>query len=1000
MSTNINGVEVIFPFKPYNIQLDYMGAVIKCLQNKQNGILESPTGTGKTLSLLCSTLAWLNSRKYQDLDLVEDVPNMKNYASFDTVDDEKIDELNPKKQKANGGKAWKKETPIRIIYSSRTHSQLNQACAELKRCYYKFTPSITIGSRDQLCINNEVKKLETVSAKNQSCRMKVKNNACSYHHNYEKTVSDLSLSGTFVYDIEDMVSFGNAHKACPYYLAKAKADFNTSLLFMPYNYIIDPNIRRTLRINLENAVIIFDEGHNIERVCEDSMSTELRSDWIATFVETFNNVLLSLNQFESGSYSGSNSDELSELNAHDVAIVKMAICDLEKELQELVQKNSKIDQSKTPCNPDEIFKVFERAGLDVAKSDLIRGVCDKLIAYVMSSETAYMSNIATTAITSICNFFEIVMPLGNENGRPNNLRAQFVSNYKIYTKYENENNFSSNSRSSWVKKKSADVWTVHLLCMSPSVAIKSLMNMGVYNLIITSGTLSPLESFECEMGISFPVKLQNNHVIDRNQLSVQLISKDPNGFDLSGSYENRKGEKYYHAIGNTILELSRIIPKGIFIFFSSYWLIKESIQTWEKSYIWNALNNQKSVFVEPRNKTEFPECMLKYKQAVDGKLSGAIFIGVSRGKLSEGIDLGDDYCRAVIVVGLPYPAAHDFKVRLKEKYLDEMKSKLNGQQWYILQMKRALNQSIGRVVRHRNDYGSIIICDSRFTKIDGLSKWIQAFIRDTLHFQLNGDFRSKMKQIQSFFGQKNLIPVNINSQNENSSTSSGKERDNSFSSSQSSQNSEENDLVLSTFASIKNSQIITKNSSSYSKDNNGSSIRNVFGSIGSNKKRNFEQTLSPKKTVLSSKSSITDYFRKQHITDSKMESPKPKLNSPEVIDLEKENDFEVSSQASTQKIDLENIFEIKEITDLFKTNQDTLRTIVDEIKGSSFKHKQFVETFRVYSKRKNAIYLALRLNFILDEIELNKRNNILNDLSKILPNNERNIFLTTCKVKV
>ena len=35
------------------------------VMQEENGVLESPTGTGKTLCLLCSSLAWLEARKAQ-----------------------------------------------------------------------------------------------------------------------------------------------------------------------------------------------------------------------------------------------------------------------------------------------------------------------------------------------------------------------------------------------------------------------------------------------------------------------------------------------------------------------------------------------------------------------------------------------------------------------------------------------------------------------------------------------------------------------------------------------------------------------------------------------------------------------------------------------------------------------------------------------------------------------------------------------------------------------
>lgn len=51
-----------FPFDPYPIQVDLMRGLYDVLQRGGLGIFESPTGTGKTLSVLCSALQWLEVR--------------------------------------------------------------------------------------------------------------------------------------------------------------------------------------------------------------------------------------------------------------------------------------------------------------------------------------------------------------------------------------------------------------------------------------------------------------------------------------------------------------------------------------------------------------------------------------------------------------------------------------------------------------------------------------------------------------------------------------------------------------------------------------------------------------------------------------------------------------------------------------------------------------------------------------------------------------------------
>lgn len=53
--------------------------------------------------------------------------------------------------------------------------------------------------------------------------------------------------------------------------------------------------------------------------------------------------------------------------------------------------------------------------------------------------------------------------------------------------------------------------------------------------------------------------------------------------------------------------------------------------------------------------------------------------------------------------------------------LDYNSQVLTGEDWYNQQALRAVNQAVGRVIRHRHDYGAIIFCDERFFSLFVLS---------------------------------------------------------------------------------------------------------------------------------------------------------------------------------------------------------------------------------------------------------------------------------------
>ena len=133
------------------------------------------------------------------------------------------------------------------------------------------------------------------------------------------------------------------------------------------------------------------------------------------------------------------------------------------------------------------------------------------------------------------------------------------------------------------------------------------------------------------------------------------------------------------------------------------------------------LYEEKNLHFEKKENGDFTNILERYMKDAQSE-KGALLCALIRGKVSEGLDFSHKKCRAVILVGVPYPHSKDVKVLAKKKYLDHLNSKgersINGTQWYLAETIRAINQGIGRLIRTPDDFGTVYLLDERFSKPD------------------------------------------------------------------------------------------------------------------------------------------------------------------------------------------------------------------------------------------------------------------------------------------
>ncbi|KAJ7524999.1 hypothetical protein O6H91_17G031600 [Diphasiastrum complanatum] len=710
----IGGIDVEFPYDAYDCQLVYMERVIFSLQKCHNALLESPTGTGKTLCLLCATLAW---RKYKSSSL--------QHAG------QPVDQL-----QSSGSSQFKlsqspelvKPRMAPIIYASRTHSQLQQVIRELKATVYR-PKMVVLGSREQMCIHKDVRSMNG-RAQTHACRSLCKSRSCSHYlrvADYLRTHPEL---GEEPIDIEDLVNIGKSHGPCPYFVSRELHN-SSDILFLPYNYLIDKENRRSLSgIQWADSIIIFDEAHNLEGICADSTSFDLSTTHLASCIlEAKQCIDLAL------VHRGRNNAVDRSVDPENFAVLKALLFELEKNINEVPLESKELGFTKPGPYIYEFLSsmniTYETVMMLIDTVDYATDLLEDESS-VHSSVLEARPKTNTYRLQALRDALQLVF------------RGNDPSHAAFYRVHIHESYSRSNEKAQGRAEKTTR--TLSWWCFNPGLAMQEFAKMGVRSIILTSGTLSPLDSFALELNLPFEVQLENPHVIGTNQLWVGVVPSGPSGKPLNSSYRMRDSVDYKLELGNAIVNFARIVPDGLLVFFPSYYLLNSCIDTWQTSVqanttsVWERICKHKQPVVEPKESALFNQINEDFLSKLnDSTSSGAVFFAVCRGKVSEGLDFSDRAGRAVVITGMPFAMKTDPKVRLKRQYLDDQarsqrgqRKILTGEEWYVQQAARAVNQAVGRIIRHKADYGAIILCDERYAQSSAqsqMSLWLRPHIK-------------------------------------------------------------------------------------------------------------------------------------------------------------------------------------------------------------------------------------------------------------------------------
>ncbi|KAM8976031.1 Fanconi anemia group J protein [Pelodytes ibericus] len=627
-----------------------------------------------------------------------------------------------------------KQRVPKIFFGTRTHKQITQITKELRRTAYSSVRMTILSSRDHTCVHPDIH-----SNRNEKCKelLDAKDGrSCRYFHGAHKMSEQTALQHSFginqAWDIEELVGLGKRLRACAYFAARELMK-EADIVFCPYNYLMDSQIRESLNILLKDQVVILDEAHNIEDCAREAASFSVTEDQL-TFARDEIDFMVN--------YGIRISDH------EPLRAVCYSLSNWVKQCSgQLVERE--YESSCKVWNGKEILGIFHEMGITNATFPLLQSnlaaVTEKEEKVTMLHGQENVVKIPTLSSQSqmvLKGLFLVLDYLFRQNNRfAEDYRIALQQSYTWGNKPDipDENGFFARPRSRRSIRQKTLVSTLNFWCLNPAVAFSDLSG-NARTIVLTSGTLSPMGSFSSELGVKFSIQLEANHVIHKSQVWVGTIGAGPKGRKLCATFQHTETYDFQDEVGALLLSVCQTVSHGVLCFLPSYKMLEKLKDRWMHTGLWNNLEMVKTVIKEPQggDKTDFDKLLQSYYDAIRYKSErdGALLIAVCRGKVSEGLDFSDNNARAVVTVGIPFPNVKDLQVELKRKYNDQhakTRGLLPGSQWYEIQAYRALNQALGRCIRHKNDWGALILVDDRFRNnpkyITGLSKWVRQLVQ-------------------------------------------------------------------------------------------------------------------------------------------------------------------------------------------------------------------------------------------------------------------------------